>query len=140
MYWAATQYTCESISLTNEKGKPTMNNGTQKDSNKATIFNASANAIHFEQIQLSSNGLHIPQALLAHLHASSTENAENSGSAEISENSQSAMMMVKQGEILLVTDPTRMSLMRSAEELQFRQDELKEDHSNGILAIVERLS
>ena len=119
-----------------------MSNGTQKDSIKATIFNASANEIHFEQIQLSSNGLHIPQALLAHLHASSTEDAENVDSAEISENShsQTAMMMVKQGEILLVTDPTRMSLMRSAEELQFRQDELKEDHSNGILAIVERLS
>lgn len=116
-----------------------MSNGTQRDSKKTTIFNASANEIHFEQIQLSSNGLHIPETLLAHLHASSTENSD---STEISENShsQTAMMMVKQGEILLVTDPTRMSLMRSAEELQFRQDELKEDHSNGILAIVERLS
>lgn len=110
-----------------------MSNGTQKDSKKTVIFNASANEIHFEQIQLSSNGLHIPQALLAHLHADSAEISENS-------HSQTAMMMVKQGEILLVTDPTRMSLMRSAEELQFRQDELKEDHSNGILAIVERLS
>lgn len=106
-----------------------MNNGTQKDSKKTTNFNASASEIHFEHIQLSGNGLHIPHALLTHLHANNQK----------TEHTQNAMMMVRQGEIRLVTDPTRMLLMRSAEELQLRQDELKEDHSKGILAIIEKL-
>ena len=106
-----------------------MSDITQKDTKKANDFSVSANEICFECIQLKQNGLYIPSELLVNFHG----NNQNSTDACF------AMMMVREGEILLVTDPKRISLMRSAEELQFRQDELKEDYSSGILAIVDKL-
>ncbi len=42
----------------------------------------------------------------------------------------------KGGTAVITTDPLKRSLLKSAEELQFRQDELKEDFSSGILQII----
>ena len=91
--------------------------GWQKDTKKANDFSASANEICFEYIQLQKSGLHIPSNSLTIFHGNNPANADE----------HYVMMMVREGEILLVTDPKRVALMRSAEELQFRQDELKED-------------
>lgn len=101
-----------------------MSNTTQTDIKKTNTFRASADEICFEAIQLQEDGLHIPKEFFATFQI---------------ENGSNAMMMIRSGEILLVNDPKRVSLMRCAHELQLRQDELKQDYSDGITAIIDKL-
>lgn len=104
-----------------------MCDGTQSNNNKATHFAASANAIsfkhlHFSPADLSGRSLRISKKMLATLGV-------QAGSE--------AMMIVREGELSIITDPARIALLRAAEELQLRQDESKQDYSKGIIKLID---
>ena len=45
-------------------------------------------------------------------------------------------VLYRDGEIVITTNPAKQTLLRSAEELLYRQDETKQDHACGILTLL----
>ena len=45
-------------------------------------------------------------------------------------------LMFRHGELVLTSNPTKRALLQSAEELLYRQDETKQDHTSGIIALL----
>ena len=45
-------------------------------------------------------------------------------------------VLYRQGEIVITTNPAKRALLKSAEELLYRQDETKQNHTSGILTLL----
>ena len=94
-----------------------MGNGTHCNNPKASLFND----IEFVHFQVDEQGLQVKASTLA--------NFEFAPGDEVT-------LMLRNGELVLTRNPLKRALLKCAEELQLRQDELKEDFSAGIAALV----
>ena len=85
----------------------------------------SLDAIRIEHLGLSGDGVHL--------------NAETLAEFGIAEDAQVTVMMYH-GEVIITVNPRKQALIHSAEELQYRQDETKQDHSKSIASLVSAAS
>lgn len=117
---------------------------SQSSHSKATgsfsgVTDTSPDSIGFVRLTVDEMGLHLKSEYLGceafdKVFPPGTEVSLMLGSSCVSNSNK------HEGTAVITTDPFKQSLLKAAEELQLRQDELKEDFSSGILQLLKGVS
>lgn len=98
-----------------------------KDFNNFALYNTSSfNASHVcvKEVTVETDGLTLKKHWLQEFN--------------FMENSEASLLMLP-GYLVLTNHPGKQRLIKAIEELQFRQDELKEDFSNAIIHLAQNI-
>ncbi|MCY7296761.1 hypothetical protein [Alteromonas sp. a30] len=94
---------------------------TQGNANNVADISMSLDAVRIEHIALGEEGLHLDAKTLKQFGV---------------EPFMQLTIVMHNGEVMITANPQKQALIHSAEELQYRQDETRQNHNPAIAALL----